>query len=78
MQQKPGAAFSAFREMMHMPVWTCPKCGEKVENYAWGESPWKTHKCNGNPGEFSLPEVKRSQDREPPATKKKGNLSDFF
>ncbi|MCD6496283.1 MAG: hypothetical protein J7K54_03365 [Candidatus Aenigmarchaeota archaeon] len=63
-----------------MPVWTCPKCGEKVENFAWGEAPWKTHKCNGNAGNFELPDIREEHEKgsyEAPR-QKKGNLLDFF
>jgi hypothetical protein len=28
-----------------MPTWTCQKCGTKVENFSWGNAPWKSHRC---------------------------------
>jgi hypothetical protein len=28
-----------------MPIWTCPKCGGKVEAFGWNEKPWNTHVC---------------------------------
>ncbi len=62
-----------------MPVWTCPKCGEKVENFSWGDSPWKGHRCSSKNNNFELPDVRENHGNEPlPKKPKKGNLSDFF
>lgn len=27
-----------------MMIWTCPKCGDKVDGPSY-EKPWKSHKC---------------------------------
>ncbi len=62
-----------------MPVWTCPKCGEKVENFGWGEVPWKSHRCASQNPDFSLPDVRVAQARPQPRQKhRKGDLTDFF
>ena len=28
-----------------MPTWTCPRCGQRIENFGWGQAPWKSHVC---------------------------------
>ena len=62
-----------------MPVWTCPKCGEKVENYAWGDAPWKSHKCAGRKPDFELPDPRAQREAQITQRKhKSGNLTDFF
>ncbi len=61
-----------------MPIWTCPKCGQRVESFSWNEKPWNDHVCRDIRKEI-LPETEDNgkaglQVRE----KRNNNLSDFF
>jgi hypothetical protein len=60
-----------------MPVWTCPKCGQRVESFSWNEKPWNDHVCRDmrKDMEMDIPDI----DRDPlPSVKRNNNLLDFL
>ena len=61
-----------------MPIWTCPNCGERAENFGWDEAPWKKHVCREKKEEFALPDISQNQDEPLPPKRKKNNLFDFL
>jgi hypothetical protein len=40
-----------------MPIWTCPRCGQKIENFGWGKPPWKSHSCAVSMPAKDIPEA---------------------
>jgi hypothetical protein len=40
-----------------MPIWTCPRCGQKIENFGWGKPPWKSHSCAVSMQAKDIPEA---------------------
>jgi hypothetical protein len=59
-----------------MPMWTCPKCGQRTESFSWNEKPWNDHVCNDmrKDMEADIPDIPGSRLR----SKRKNNLLDFF
>ncbi len=60
-----------------MPVWTCNKCGQKVESFSFDEKPWNDHACSDTGKEVELAVPEMGKDPLPPREKKQ-NLMDFF
>jgi hypothetical protein len=60
-----------------MPIWTCPKCGQKTESFSWNDRPWNDHVCSDirKDMETDIPDISRDPH---PSKGKKNNLLDFF
>ncbi len=61
-----------------MPMWTCPKCGQKTESFSWNEKPWNGHVCRDMRKDIVDMDTNDAGKGPLTSRRRKNNLFDFF